>query len=94
MFIFSNLVGGFCRNYVFITYMLMSGNFKNENEKGLVHAWYTLTNLGDIVSIPFSQWMIYSLGVDWSIPLSIFIAAIALSALGIRIFVKDIPIQE
>ena len=58
-----------------------------------MHSWYTLTNLGDIVSIPFSEWMIYTLNIDWSIPFGIFLAAIFLSALGIKLFVKDIQIQ-
>ena len=93
LFIISNIGGGYCRNFVIIVYMLVSGTFSNPEDRNIVHIWFTLTSLGNIISVPFTHWMIYSLNVHWSIPFGIFLAAIFLSALGIKLFVEDIQIE-
>ena len=52
--------------------------------------WLALTSLGDMLVVPVGQWLIVTLGWDWSIPYIIISVLLFLAALGIKIFVEDI----
>ena len=88
LFIVSRFATGFLNSYAFITYMLVSQAFEDDRSK--VHMWYALTPLGDILAVPVGQWMIVSLGWDWSIPYIMIVALLWLSTLGIKLFVEDV----
>ena len=87
LFIISRFATGFLNSYSFINYMLVSKAF--EDDRGKLRMWFTLTSLGDILAVPVGQWMVVSLGWDWSIPYLIISALLWLAALGIKLFVED-----
>ena len=75
---------------MFITYMLMSATFQNQYDKTIVHIWFTLTSLGDVVGVLVSGWMINIVGWDWSLVFGIFLFIIFLTAAAIKLWVRDI----